>query len=117
MISPYPYGQIGVNIIQPGLECFRVGCMAKKFGRHHGASRCVMPAVGAIRIRNAAGHVAFPGQVGPVLSKRPSQADVGGWVHPGVRAVIEYMQPVFMRMRYGIVVGEQYIIRIFRQKG
>jgi hypothetical protein len=70
-----------------------------------------MSAIHAVCIRNTAGNTSIPGKIGTILSERSSQTDTLGRIHARIRAGIEAMQAVSMRMSHGIVTGKKDMIR------
>ncbi len=84
LISHHPDGQVGVDIIEPGLKGIRIGGMAKQSGGNNRTAGCIMPAIGTVGIRHAAGYLSVPGKIGTILSERSPEADIIRRIHPGV---------------------------------
>ena len=84
LISHQPNGQIGVDIIEPGFKNIRMGGMAKQSGCNNRTAGCIMPAIGTVGIRHAAGNRSVPGKIGTILSERSPEADIARRIHPGV---------------------------------
>ena len=102
-ICHHPNGKVGVNVIQPGFKCLRVGGMAVQPGRHNSAAGGIVPAINTVRIRHAAGGASVPGKICSILSERPAKPERSGWVHSRIWAGIKIVEPVFVRMGNGIV--------------
>ena len=77
LISHHPDGQIGVDIVEPGFKGIRIGGMAKQSGCNNRTAGCIVPAIGAVGIRHAAGNRSVPGKIGAILSERSPEADIG----------------------------------------
>lgn len=86
--------------------------MSIKPGGNNSRTGRVMPAIGAVGIRNATGGGSIPAQVRPVLAERPSQTDVTGQVSAGIGTGEKIMQTELVRMRYSVINGEKNILRI-----
>ena len=76
LISHHPDGQIGVDIVDPGFKGMRIGGMAKQSRCHDCAAGCIMPAIGTVGIRHAAGNRSIPAKIGTILSERSPEADI-----------------------------------------
>ena len=77
-----PDRQIGVHIIEPCLERVRVGGVAVEPCGHHGAAGGIVPAVGAVRVRHAAGRRSGPrsGRMRYCRNERPRPISVDGFM-------------------------------------
>ena len=70
MITRHPDGEIGVNVVKPGLKRIRIGSVAEQSSRNNCAAGCIMPAVNTVGIRYATGGRSIPGKIGTILSER-----------------------------------------------
>ena len=115
LISPNPNRKIGIHIIEPCFEDFRVCCVTKQSCGDNSAACCIMPAVSAVRIWNTAGHISVPVEIGSILSERSAETDGSGGIPPWIGAAIKIMKATTVGMGNHIVWRKKHIFRMGRE--
>lgn len=81
--------------------------MAKEFCRYNGAPGGIVPAIFAVRIRNAAGRRPVPREIRAILPERAAQPLGFRRVHPGVRAGVEVMEAQGVGVGHNVIGGKE----------
>jgi len=110
IIFHHPDSEIGVDVVEPGLERLRIAGVAEQSSRNNSTASCIMATIDAVCIRHTAGYVSIPGKIGAILSERPAEPDISRRIHTRIGTGIKVMQAVSMRMGQGIVVGIKYSV-------
>ena len=117
LIPHHPNGEIIIHIIEPCPEGIGIGPHGETVLRLRWAlPRGIVPAIGAVRVRNAAGRRAVPGEIRTVLPERAAQSLRFGRIHPGIGAFVKIVKAEAMGMGDDVIVRKKNRFRICHQK-